>query len=295
MKPKGICEEQATKTADAYDGNWSKETLDMKAFLHDNFEPWSTIKESWARTCEIRMAEIRINDFDTVLANWPRLKKQMGYELVDIDFSHLHSGAASKLKSLWPKYVRRIVNLAYQEAKRKKDKSSIDKFKIKDNNEDEEQNLVGLLGLQAIFYLCPNKNKVTKQSFNVLFRKTENRALINEEVQKISEERAAKKMSLNPFVLYFEDEKSMPCKFFVCINHLVYEVGMFITALDTLVKSFFVFDLAYPEEGVNTLTFIQHFFLQIYLSTDIESNMINSLMCDIDLERSLECETLMLK
>lgn len=274
----------------------NEEHESLKDWLKINFEPWGTIKTHWITTCALRKLDLIYvkNTFNDILELWPRYSKQLGYELVDIDFSHLYPKSVNNLKILWPTYVNTIIQLAYDDANSNKDKNGIAKFELKDKMLDDENNYLGYLALHAIFYLLPKSNKVSKQNINEMFRKAPKGTLIYDEVRRISTEAAKnKKKELNPFIIYFENDQKVPYKFFVCINSLVYEIGNFMTALDTLFKVYFVFNLNYPKECTLLLTFIQHFFFQIFLPNDIESSSLNGLMCDIDIDRAIECGSMM--
>lgn len=265
----------------------------IREWLEENFEPWETIKYYWEKTCSLRRAHILSLNFDEMLKKWPRYKKQIGYELVDIDFANLYPDANSRFRHFWPKYNSKILELALELAKSRRDKDAIFKFSANSSLEDEENNFAGSLALYAIFYMLPQSNRKSKQNFQKLFRKAEKGVKINDEIRKIAEKEAKNNKSMNPFIIYFENDDGNIYKFFVCINLLIYETCNITTALDVLMKAYFVFDLQYPQETVNVLTFIQHFFFQIYLDTDISSSFIMSLIVDVDRDRAQECEILM--
>lgn len=263
----------------------------LREWLHDNFEPWDSIKSVWEKTCTIRRNCILKNDFEKVLQLWPRYKKSIGYELVDIDFKHLYPGSTSSyLKHYFYNFADKIIKLALDEARDRKDKDAIDRFNRKSPVIDEENNFLGCVTLAAIFYMVPNKNKKCKQSLDKMFHKVPKGNMINEEIQRVSEKAATLKEDMNPFILYYENESCMPYKFFVSVNHLIYETSNFITALDILFKCYFVFNVNYPSKCINVLTFLQHFFYKIFLKSDVNSTSIFSFMCDVDIERGLECE-----
>lgn len=266
----------------------------LREWLSKTLEPWDTIKSNWKKTCALRKIDLESKkvSFANVLKMWPRYTKGLGYELIHIDFAFTYPDAVNNLIYKWPDYVNKIIELAHEDAKNNNDKNGMEKFK--DNNNDDENNGIGYLALYAIFYMLPKSNGSTKQKLEKMFRKAERGTQITSEVQRISQMEAAKNSKeMNPFIIYFENENHQPYKFFVCINLLPYEFNNFITALDTLFKSYFVFNLRYPKECKIILTFFQHFFFQIFLPKDIQSNTINSLMCDIDIDRGIECESLM--
>lgn len=266
----------------------------IKEWLIHNYEPWDTVKSKWRQSCALRLIDMNNKEFsfDQILAMWPRYTKQTGYELIDIDFTHLFPESASNLKYLWSTYSKKIIDCALNHAKEQKHKDKIDQFKMKESFIDTENNYIGCLALHAIFYMCPSKNGYINQNITSMFRKANKGTLINEEVHRISEEisklKTKKTKKMNPFIIYYEDKNNVPYKFFVCINHLIYEIGNFITALDTLFKSYFVFKFQYPDECINTLIFIQQFFFKIFYSKDFKSYIMNSFMCEIDPIRGAE-------
>lgn len=189
-------------------------------------------------------------------------------------------------------FADKIIDLAYEKAVVSRDKDAITRYKKRSEKVDDENNYLGCLALSAIFYMCPSKNKSSGQSLEKMFLKVPRGTMINQEIQKISEKVKGKQKEMNPFIIYYENENGIAFKFFVCINHLIYEMTNFISALDILFKSYFVFFLKYPPECVNVLTFLQHFFYKIFLDSDIASTTILGLMCDIDIERGRECQQL---
>lgn len=264
-----------------------------KEWLQHNVDPWTTVKEKWSSTFPLRRSEIISMTFDDILENqWPRFKKKEGFELVDIDFQFLYPNNVNNFKRLWGrKYIEEILKLAIKTAEDKKDKESAKKFSC--TVEDEENNFNSVLALNALFYLLPNRNKTQKQNLDYLLRKAPKGAKIDLEIKRISEIAAARKEDMDPFIQYFENENGIPYKFFVCINQQIYETLHFTTAMDIVFKSYYVFQMEYPPQCVVVLTFIQHFFYQIFLDEDVNYPLILSVMCDLDIDRGLECEEMM--
>lgn len=231
--------------------------------------------------------------FDNLLKIWPRYTKGSAFELLDIDFEDSFPDAANKLKYVWPNYIKRIIGLAHAEAGNMNDKNGMQKYVMQDDT-IENHNFNGLLALKSLFYRLPKSNKSCKQNLEKLIRSAPTGTLISSEVRRISQELADKnEKEMNPFIIYFQNDEQQPYKFFVCINHLVYELDHFTTALDILFKSYYVFNFKYSDECKIILTFLQHFYYQIFFSKDFNSNIVNVLMCDIDIERGVECENLM--
>lgn len=199
----------------------------------------------------------------------------------------MYPAATGKLKHLWHKFTSKILLLAVAKARNDKERQQV--YKKKPPNDDDENNFSGCLALNALFYLCPSFDTTVKQDLSMMFRKAPRGSMINEEIQKISDQTAAEGKDNK----YFEYQIGMPFKFFICIDQLIYETSNFIMAVDILLKAYFVFNMDFPPEAANILTLVQHFFYQIFLANDIEHTSIFQLMCDIAIERALQCEELM--
>lgn len=271
-----------------------EELQSLKKWLKYNFDPWETIKTNWIKTCGLRKKEMSMKKFSFTefLEQWPRYTKPIGFELVVIDFDDSYPDSASNLKILWPQYTKTIIGVARKHAKEYKHNEKLAQLKINWKLKDDENNYIGWIAVNAVFYMCPGRAEGVNQKLSSFFRKVVKGSLISDEVQRISEELATlenkKLRKMNPFIIYYEDENKVPYKFFVIINHLIYETGNLTTALDVVFKSYFVFGFKYPLECSSTLTFIQQFFYKIFFDKDIESNIMNAFMCDIDPDRGDE-------
>ena len=203
-------------------------------------------------------------------------KKKTGYELVLLDFLFVYP-TKDLFMDLWPKYRNQILHHGIMEAKNKKKKETADILSRVEAN-DEDNNLEGVLALHALFFLLPNKNKMHKQCLKkVIFEGPP-----GEKVDSIIAELAHQNGSFSPVIIYYCNEDKIPIVFHVCVNGLSYEVKYLTTALDIFFKLHFIFDLSYMGEGVNFLTFIQHFFFNIHLQNDLRSSNIMNLMIKID-------------
>ncbi|KAL5292666.1 hypothetical protein ACFFRR_011443 [Megaselia abdita] len=289
LNKKTLMEEEISDETDCFN---------IQKWLQENFTPWDTIKSNWRKTCAFRRSHIvsKENQFFQILDMWPRLRKQHGFELIDIDFESLYPEKSGNLKHLWHRYSDKLLKMAYEcaKAKSRKDKDAMAKFSQEAPTQDEEQNFKGSLSLHALFYLCPNKKKNCAQDLKKMFRQAQRGSKIDEEILKISEAAAKNgEPAMNPFVLFFINDANMPYKFFVCVNHLIYELSSFVEAIDILFKSYFVFNLNYPPESENVLRFIQHFFYQVFLNDENISTSIYQLMYDLDIDRAEECQQIL--
>ncbi|KAL5278664.1 hypothetical protein ACFFRR_003349 [Megaselia abdita] len=264
----------------------------IKIWLQENHSPWDTVKIKWEKTCSYRRLDLHDenSNFDFILKEWPRYKKQYGYELLEIDFDNMYPEAAPKFKRFWPEYCNKIIDVAIAAAECSRDKDSVLLFSTRAPINDEEQNWLSRLALHGIHYLIPTKNKNCEQVLEKIFLKVERGTRIVEKIQELSEIANDNNEEFSPFILYFEDENLIPYKFFVCINLLIYESNNFVTALNILFKSYYVFHCIYPDKCKVILTFIQHFYYQIFSSNDINSSTLVGVMHEIDQDRSEHCQ-----
>lgn len=262
----------------------TEEEIDLQKWLALNYEPWSTIISNWKKTTTLRAKDLRNKNkaFDIVIQEWPRYTKRIGYELIDIDFKHFYPNK-DIMKEFWPKCRKTIIDLGI--AKATKNKSMMEKLKMGDGIQDDEKNLEGIIALHSLFYLLPNKNHTSKQNLEKICIKADPGTKVDDVIDKM-----CKKGTPTPTIIYYNNESRVPYKFYVVVNDLMYEVQNVVTALDIFFKLYFVFDLQYPEECKNILSFIQVFFYDIYLEGDFRSSKILDLMSTIDEEKGSNFE-----
>ncbi|KAL5285177.1 hypothetical protein ACFFRR_007120 [Megaselia abdita] len=268
--------------------------LEMKEWLKENVEPFEAIIEKWGKTCELRSTEMKkLKVFEKQLSEWPRYSKKLGYQLIEIDFIHAFSGK-NNFKRLWPKYRQNIIDMALISANKKSEK---DKQRNKDiiknlgmikENTDEEGNLAGFLAMQALFFLLPNKNNYVKQNLDKILLKAEKGSKVDDIIFELSLQQTKTK-KFHPIIIYYEDKDYLPYKFYTCVNDVKYELENITTAIDVLFKIFFVFNLGYPGECLNLLTFLQQFFFDIFLEDDHTSVTALGVMVGVDSERAGIC------
>lgn len=284
------------KTTSKEGAHFTTENInESKIWLQINFEPWEEIKIKWKETCSLRKQEINDLDFNNIIKNWPRYTKKNGFELIDIDFTHSFPEETNKFKTSWITSTDQLINIAFNKAVKRGEKDA-NRFSITGITDDDEFNLKCCVALKALFYLSGNKNRRNNQQFEKLLLKLDKNELIQEKIQVLSELTKINKQDyMSPIILFYVDECNMPYKFFVCTNNLVYEFGNFVMALDCLFKCFFVFDLKYPKECLNVMTFIQQFYYNIFLKDDVTAVAITTLMFDVDSARAKECQQKMLE
>ncbi|KAL5278181.1 hypothetical protein ACFFRR_003059 [Megaselia abdita] len=159
----------------------------LQVWLQYNYDGWDTIKKYWSKSCIFRRSQILSKDktFFDILDLWPRYRKKEGFELVDIDFEHLYPLSADNLKHHWHRYTAKILQLAFDEAIRTRDKDRQIVFKSKSQNPNDDHNFYGVLALNALFYLCPNYDRSVQQHLDKLIKKAPKGTMINEEIQRI--------------------------------------------------------------------------------------------------------------
>lgn len=262
-----------------------EEELEMKKWLSLHHEPWPTIVSKWKMTRSLRALDLKNDEKSTedVVFEWPRYSKRYGYELIDIDFQHLFPGK-DNLKEYWPVFRQAIIDLGIAEATDRKKANmacKLEAYKCVEESQDRDKNMEGILALHSIFFLAPNKNSTTKQFLESILIQAEHGETIKDLVEKLSKE-AATSNTFSPTIIYYVNDENIPHKFYVCVNDLMYETETAVTAIDILFKIFYVFDLAYPDKCTNLLTFIQHFFYNIYYECDFRSSKLMNLMIQID-------------
>lgn len=264
------------------------EDLILKKWLDVNFEPWSSIVFNWKLTCQLRSLDLKNKTklFHGLIEEWPRYtSRQNGFELINIDFDYLFPGK-DNMKEMWPIFRRKILDLAISEAKkgRKKKQHIIDKLEASFNIEfgtDDEKNFESILALHAIFYLHPNKNSYSNQFLGSIIIQAKPGDKVQNIIEKLAQE-AASSGNFSPKIIYYTNEMNIPYKFYVCVNEVIYETRTAVTAIDVFFKIFFVFDLSYPKECINMMTFMQYFFYNILYEDDIRSSKLLNNMIAID-------------
>lgn len=274
--------------------------LEMKEWLSENYEPWAMVLEKWEKTCPLRAVDIKtIEEFDLLISEWPRFTRKVAYTLVELDFIYAYPGK-NHFKSLWPKYRQIIVNNGLKSADkkpekdRKKNADIIKRMNRFAGMTDEEGNLQGFTALLALYFLLPNKNKNTTQNLDAILHKAEKGQKVDDIMRDLSEKQK-ESGRFHPIIIFYEDQESLPYKFYTCVNDLKYEFENITTAIDVLFKIFFVFNLEYPEECKNVLTFLQQFFYDIFLCEDIKSVNALSVMIGINAARARECNRKILR
>lgn len=256
-------------------------TLEDKKWLSEYFEPWDTVLVKWKKTFPLRLVDLKTS-FDVAVHNWPMFEKNTSYQLVDSDFNEKYPGKDT-LKDLWSKYRKAIIELVQKKCDKKK-QSAFAKFN-QNKIEDADKNWEGILAIHAIFYLVPNKNKMAKQSIQSILFKAPIGSRIDDLVKELSH-KARDTGSFNPRIIYFVNDDDEPYLFYIVINHIKFQLPNFTKAIDTLMKAFYVFELAYPRDCKPTLIFIQQMFYDILHESDVISINILDLVSDLDPEKA---------
>lgn len=86
-----------------------------------------------------------------------------------------------------------------------------------------------------------------------------------------------KKGELYPFIVVALMEGN-PHRFYLSVFDIIYQFDDLVTTLDYLFKSFFVFNIKYPNDAYNVLLFLQQFFYSLYLKEDCKYSTIIDFM-----------------
>lgn len=216
--------------------------------------------------------------FEDILKEWPQYKRKKIYALLDIDFNSLFP-SKDTFKDLWSKYRKSILELGLAQKNNAELKR---KMNLTVGVLDEERNLEGILALHALFHILPNKNKSAKKSLDKLLLLAKPGTKLQAILVQCSEKATSNNFS--PIVIYYEDENFVPYKFYTCINDIIYETDIIVSAVDLLFKAIMVFDLAYADEVKVICTFIQNFFFDIFFETDFRGSSLIKCMAKINKE-----------
>lgn len=99
---------------------------------------------------------------------------------------------------------------------------------------------------------------------------------------------AANKNKLHPFII-IGLHKELPYRFYLALYENIYAFETLTGCLDLLFKSFFVFNITYPNDVLNIYMFLQHFVYRIYLKSDTKVTCVIKLINILDKTR-LPCE-----
>lgn len=90
--------------------------------------------------------------------------------------------------------------------------------------------------------------------------------------------------NFNPFLVVAKLD-GLPYRFYLSVFDIIYQFESFTSAFDYLLKSFFVFDVAYPKVVEQFYIFIQQFIYNIYLKQDRKYQTVLDLIYELDQNR----------
>lgn len=88
-----------------------------------------------------------------------------------------------------------------------------------------------------------------------------------------------------PLLFVATTENGIPFRYYLSVFDIIYTFNEFVTGMDVLFKSFFVFDVAYPTNIWNVYTFLQQFMYGIYLKSDGKDKAVINLIESLDRTR----------
>ncbi|KAL5280610.1 hypothetical protein ACFFRR_009309 [Megaselia abdita] len=254
-----------------------KENDNLRRELIGREEPWEAIREDWVKTFAYRRNEIEKNGCASVIPRWPKLKKKRGYELIELDFKQLFPGNYRRFFQEWPSWAEKILNAAFQKAKKNKKKLEYSRrFEI-----NAESPSFDLRVLEALFFFLGKKNdpKIMEQ-FVQYINYGDN---VMEKVRKIAD---AYTNNFHPLILVATTgENEIPFRYYVSVFDMIYTFESCSSAIDNLFKSFFALNVGYPDKIIPIYTFIQQFLYGIYLKGDGKYNSVITLIESLDCTR----------
>lgn len=100
---------------------------------------------------------------------------------------------------------------------------------------------------------------------------------VKEQVQALAERQKKKKIEFCPIMAISLDKFKKPAKFYVFCSDIFWEVESFIQCIDVYIKTFFVFDVAYPKEGEKCCKFL----IGLFFNFETDDGKVGTLINDI--------------
>lgn len=105
---------------------------------------------------------------------------------------------------------------------------------------------------------------------------------VKEEIEKFAvSQRKAKSLRFHPIMAVVMNERSLPRKFYVFVENLLYETESFRNCMETYMKSFWVFSLDYPKEGKRVCKCMAQLCFNLYSDDKSLSTIIKDWMHEI--------------
>lgn len=258
----------------------------------------------WMETYDFRRNFIlnQTSTINDILNEWIYYKSNQAEEFISFDFDLLYPKKGENLITGWAAFVQKMTT--HLNANPIKDKQCIQLYMdFKEENISRDScDLILTLLLNAI--LKPTvrirvKNHQSSTStptnekyyYHPTIKDAQDSMIIvvpsMSEFETVKECKRLKSLEIEtkiqPYIVVIGDDKLNLKEFYVCVEGTLLKCSTFIKALDTCLKSFFVFELQYPIESSFVWLFLQKHFYQIDTEYDKKSPAVTELM------QSLNC------
>ena len=229
------------------------DTKDKFTFLTHNTEPWSKIIQYWIDTRIARENTMQKLNMFEILETYKIICQPLGWQLAEEDFKMMYPGKSKLLLTSWPSLAPTLWNIILEN----KPKAL----------EGEYQGTSSDLKLfHSLMFLLPPLNRrighKTQRSSIIEAQEAFIHSLSSEDnikdmLEEKQKEAKISGKSMQPIIIIKDD------KYFVCLNHAIYEVLSLVKAFDILFKISMAFNLEYSTENKNILLFLQKYVFEI--------------------------------
>ncbi|XP_070068933.1 uncharacterized protein [Drosophila takahashii] len=254
-------------------------------WLKYNIEPREVVLEKWSNTYQWRFDLLKTNiSLENVFEDFPILKQSFGYQLIEADFQKAYEGSSHYFDQ-WDTFKTRFVSAALLKIK---DKQSLNILKSFNEQLEETQNLLVLLLMHAVLpptARIKRSDKLKRLTVEdsriafVIWRPTVGE--IETYLKEIIELRYLSKTTLQPIICLKGSSPYDITEYYLYVSSVFYKFDNILNCLDVCFKCFFVLNLKYPVECSLFWTFIQKFFYNIHLTTDLKSRSLSELLKEL--------------
>ncbi|XP_055382305.1 uncharacterized protein LOC129612599 [Condylostylus longicornis] len=225
----------------------------------------SDIEILWKETSFLRMQENK-DSWTNFINDWPRYKDPNGYELIKIDFETIHPGKYNKLFEKIQDFEQKMDKVFFSSGiKDKLNYQNYQEMKLKDISKDSRH--FHFFNLLHTVIPPPRINKNTKPSIAdaqldmiSLITNLEN---FKQEDNDLAELTINENLTVYPQVLVIGESVQTINEFFVSISGIRYKVPNLLSAIDLIMKIYFVFNLNYSKTSKYVLMFLQELIYEI--------------------------------
>ncbi|XP_036348020.1 uncharacterized protein LOC118757415 [Rhagoletis pomonella] len=252
---------------------------EAKNWLKNNIEPYDKVVEYWNVTYETRQklfnSTITTND---ILIEWPILKQQFGYFLIELDFEKKYPLKSNCLLEEWDNLVTKLIPRFNNYAKDKYGLQLLEKLTT--NIDKNARDVIVSLLLHSM--LKPTHRKKNKKT--TLFESREAfliHAATRQELQhKILEgiNKCKAGETVQPHLCGIGEDDINLTEFYIFFANSYYKVGNFMKSIDVCLKLFATLDLEYPAECKQVWEFLAKYFFNL---THENLSCVSSLISDL--------------